>query len=121
MVAPKLVVRDYLDHTNNPAGGEYESIGLSIRWQKGPLKYDGETEMVPPNGAFLETVITAAIKRLEFFQSLKNFKCEENEQALEHLYASLDVLNKRQQRRREQGTEGTHKPDQQGKTNGSTN
>ncbi len=109
-VMPKLVVRNYLDSTNAPAGGEYECIGLTIRWQKGPLKFDGEAEYLPPNGAFPETVIEAAKVRLEFYQTTR-FKCEENAEAIEHLEKALCAIRSRIARRTAAGTIGTHKPD----------
>jgi hypothetical protein len=109
-VMPKLVIKNYLDNTNAPAGGEYECIGLNIRWQKGPLKYPGETEFLPPNGAFVETVIEAAKVRLEFYQTTR-FTCEENAEAISHLEAALKILRERIARRTAAGTIGTHKPD----------
>lgn len=109
VIAPKLVVKDYLDNTNAPDGGEYESLGLSIKWQRGPLKLPGETELLPPNGAFVETVIEAAIRRLQFYQ-LTRFKCEENAEAIEHLQKAMDAVQARIKRRAEAGILGTHKP-----------
>lgn len=110
IVPPKLVVKDYLDSTGAPDGGEYESLGLNIRWQRGPLKPPGETEMMPPNGAFVETVIEAASRRLQFYQNTR-FNCAENEDAIEHLEAALSVLRERIARREAAGKLGTHKPD----------
>lgn len=109
-IAPKLVVKDYLDSTGAPDGGDYESLGLNIRWQRGPLKPPGETEMMPPNGAFVETVIEAASRRLKFYQTTR-FNCAENEDAIEHLEAALTILRERIARREAAGKLGTHKPD----------
>ena len=109
-VAPKLVVKDYLDNTGAPDGGEYESLGLAIRWQRGPLKPPGETELMPPNGAFVETVIEAALRRLMFYQTTR-FACQENEVAIEHLKETLTCLNERTARRAAEGTLNTYKPD----------
>ena len=109
-IAPKLVVKDYLDNTGAPDGGEYESLGLNIRWQRGPLKPPGETEMMPPNGAFPETVIEAALRRLKFYQTTR-FLCKENEEAIDHLEKALACLNDRTARRQAAGKLGTHKPD----------
>jgi hypothetical protein len=109
-IAPKLVIKDYLDSTGAPDGGDYESLGLNIRWQRGPLKPPGETEMMPPNGAFPETVIEAALRRLKFYQTTR-FKCKENEEAIKHLDTALTILRERIARREAAGTLGTHKPD----------
>jgi hypothetical protein len=59
------------------------------------------------NGAFVEGVITAAIKRLEFYQASR-FNCQENEDALDLLRKALGRLMDRTDRRTEAGTEGTH-------------
>ncbi len=110
LIAPILIVKDYLDNTGAPDGGEYESLGLNIRWQRGPLKPPGETEMLPPNGAFVETVIEAAMRRLKFYQTTR-FRCEENEEAIFHLEDALALLRERTNRRQAAGKLGTHKPD----------
>jgi hypothetical protein len=96
---------NYKDSEGNPAGGFVSGVGLRIDWQDGPLGRGGDR--VAPNGAFVETVIRACIKRLEYFQDSK-FKCYENEVALVNLKEALRLLNDRTKRREEQGVEGTH-------------
>lgn len=88
-----------------PAGGSTQSTGLLISWQNGPLVVDGER--VEPNGAFVETVIRAAIDRLEFYQSTP-FRSRFNEDALVRLHESLACLQARTADREQRGVEGTH-------------
>ena len=71
-------------HTDK-GGGHTEAVGLDIWWQDGVL-VDGK-----PNGAFVETVIRAAIGRLEHFQS-GAFPCKENEMAITRLNLALECL-----------------------------
>lgn len=91
--------------TGDPAGGKVRGVGLFIAWQNGPLgRGPGRRS---PNGAFVETVITACIQRLESFQASR-FKCQENADAIEHLKAAIGSLNARTARREAEGLEGTH-------------
>lgn len=60
-----------------------------------------------PNGAFVETVIAAAIQRIEHYQG-SQFRCRENAIAITKLEEAMLWLNARTQRRTEQGVEGTH-------------
>lgn len=94
------------DKDGNPTGGSTYAKGLNITWQNGPLfdKYVRQE----PNGCFVETVIMAAIKRLEFYQESK-FKSEYNERAITKLNEALAELNARTQDRVERGVEGTFK------------
>ena len=85
-----------LDDKGNPAGGSVSSVGLSIRWQNGPLGR-GE-DRIEPNGAFVETIIAAAKQRLEYYNETK-FNCEENAKAIMFLDQALIVLNLRTHRR----------------------
>lgn len=94
-----------LDGAGNPAGGKTISTGLTIEWQNGPLGR-GE-ERVPPNGAFVETVIAAALDRLMFYQRGKYWS-KYNEQAIFNLEAALKALNDRTIDREGRGVEGTH-------------
>lgn len=94
-----------LDSEGKPAGGYVEGVGLRIDWQNGPLGR-GE-ERLEPNGAFVETVIAAAIQRIEFYQS-GEFKCRENAIAITKLEEALLWLNYRTQKREQRGVEGTH-------------
>ena len=78
---------------------------------RGPERYLQEyVEKEGPrhNGAFVEGVILAAVKRLEFYQASK-FACPENAAALECLNKALIHLWDRTSRRVAAGTEGTHK------------
>jgi hypothetical protein len=94
------------DVNGNPAGGFYQSKGIDIVWQNGPLGRDGDR--TEPNGAFVENVVDAAIKRIQFYQDSK-FNCRENAIALTHLETAALWLNKRTQDREERKVEGTHK------------
>lgn len=96
---------NWLDDEGNPAGGFVTGVGLQIEWQNGPLGR-GEKRL-PPNGAFVETVIAAAKQRIEHYQESK-FNCEENAVAIMHLDQALKSLNRRTERREEQAVEGTH-------------
>ena len=98
-------VENFSDTEGNPAGGFVKGVGLDIVWQNGPLGRGAER--IEPNGAFVETVINAAVKRIEFYQESK-FKCRENAIALTHLETALLWLNKRTQEREARQVEGTH-------------
>lgn len=89
-----------------PSGGVTFGPGICISWQNGPLGRDGERK--EPNGCFVETVIAAAIGRLEFYQASK-FRCHENQTALDHLNRALGALEARTANREARGVEGTHK------------
>jgi len=92
--------------TSNPAGGWVKGTGLEINWQDGPLGQEDERK--EPNGAFVETVISAVIQRLEFYQESK-FKCDTNANAISHLNNALSHLEARTADREERGVEGAHK------------
>ena len=96
---------NHLDANGRPAGGTVRGVGLSIDWQNGPLGRDGER--IPPNGAFVETVIYAALQRIEHYQS-GQFKCRENALAVTKLEEALHWLNARTTRREVAKVEGTH-------------
>lgn len=104
MLAP---VREFhhTDDNGNPAGGQTVGEGIDIVWQDGPLAVDGVRR--PPNGAFVESVIQAAIGRIEFYQSSK-FNCADNAEALDHLRLALAALQRRTADRETRGVEGTH-------------
>ena len=97
--------QNLVDEGGNPAGGNYKATGIDINWQNGPLGQG--TERKEPNGAFVENVIDAAIKRIEFYQASK-FKCRENAIALTQLETALLWLGKRTADREERKVEGTH-------------
>lgn len=92
-------------HDGKPAGGYVLGTGISITWQDGPLGRGAER--VEPNGAFVETVIRAAIQRIEHYQTLQ-FSCRENALAITKLEEALHWLGARTARREADGTEGTH-------------
>lgn len=94
-----------LDDSGRPAGGFVHGTGLLITWQDGPLAVDGERK--EPNGAFVETVIAAALQRIEHYNSTQ-FRCRENSLAITHLEEALHWLNARTNRRVVAGVEGTH-------------
>ena len=70
----QIVCVNWLDDEGRPAGGSVTACGLSIQWQNGPL-VSGE-DRIAPNGAFVETVLTAALQRLQHYQDGK-FNCRE--------------------------------------------
>ena len=96
------------DDEGNPTGGHANGVGINISWQDGPLGR-GDDRM-PPNGAFVEGVIEAALQRLQYYQSasLGRFACKENELAILELQGALFQLDRRTQRREAEGVEGTH-------------
>lgn len=98
---------NWTDEHDNPDGGWIEAPGLSIRWQRGiPDVHDDE----PWNGCFLVTVLQAAKRQLEYYQSGK-FKCEENKLALGKVNETISILNERQFDRFVGGVRGTHQED----------
>lgn len=99
-----------VDADGLPAGGITSAKGLQIDWQDGPLAVDGVRR--EPNGCFVETVIAAAIGRLEFYEQASGgrFSCIQNESAILHLRTSLKHLHSRTAERTKRGVEGTHQP-----------
>lgn len=100
-----FTAENWLDDDQQPLGGFASGVGMSITWQNGPLGRGDDR--IPPNGAFVETVIAAAKQRIEFYQSTE-FACAENAWAINRLQGALDWLNDRTQRRECEGVEGTH-------------
>lgn len=95
----------WTDANGNPAGGVTCGRGFTISWQNGPLgRGDDRRE---PNGAFVETIIAAAIDRLEFYQR-GHFANAYNHQALIYLSEAVAVLRQRTADREKRGVEGTH-------------
>ena len=88
-----------------PAGGYVEGVGLRIDWQDGPLGRGAERG--EPNGAFVETVIAAALQRIEYYNSTQ-FRCRENSLAITKLEEALHWLNARTRDREARDVEGTH-------------
>jgi|SRR3990167_3536089 len=101
-------IKNLTDNSENPTGGFVLGTGIDIKWQDGPLGRD--TDRKEPNGAFVETIISAAVQRIEFYQTAANgkFKCRENAIAITKLEEALLWLNKRTQDREERKVEGTH-------------
>lgn len=93
------------DENGNPASGSVNGVGLSIEWQDGPLGR-GESR-IEPNGAFVETVISAVLQRIQYYQKSK-FNCRENAIAITKLEEALHWLNSRTNRRESESVEGTH-------------
>ncbi len=96
----------FLDASGCPEGGHSFAPGMCIAWQRGPLGRGSERE--EPNGCFVETVIAAAIGRLEFYQQSK-FASEYNADAIVSLHAALRFLEYRTKDRENRDVEGTHK------------
>lgn len=101
----KCKIVNVTDEMGNPTGGSVDGVGLMIAWQDGPLGRGKDCKA--PNGAFVETVIAAALQRLKFFEG-SAFSCPENQDAIGSLQAALDVLERRTRNRERAGTEGTH-------------
>lgn len=95
----------YTDGNGNPDGGLTEATGLTIEWQQGPLGRG--TDRKEPNGCFVETVIAAAVDRLEYYQSSR-FACRENALAITKLQEALHWLGHRTAEREAREVEGTH-------------
>lgn len=97
-----------LDVDGNPAGGESSGVGVNVRWQNGPLGRD--EDRVPPNGAFVETLIAIVLGRLNFYQTASDgrFKCRENALAITKLEEALHWLDHRTRERESRQVEGTH-------------
>ena len=97
----------WTDSNGNPAGGISCGKGFTISWQNGKL-VDDEGQRKEPNGVFVDTIIRAAVDRLEYYQTTK-FVCMENAEAIKDLRDALAHLTNRISRRVAEGTEGTHK------------
>jgi len=95
----------WVDADQNPAGGISTGMGYTISWQMGPLGRGEERRI--PNGAFVESIIFAAIDRLQFYQRSK-FNCDENEAAINYLKDALECLETRTAQREAREVEGTH-------------
>lgn len=97
--------QNWTDAEGRPAGGVASGTGFTISWQNGPLGRDKDRQA--PNGAFVEDVIAAAMRRIAFYQQ-GQFACEENAKALLCLAEAAEHLDSRTKRREQAGTEGTH-------------
>ena len=107
----ELEVENWNDLSKNPTGGEVSGVGIEIKWQDGPLKFDCDKReyLEKPNGAFVEDIILLAINRLEFFNS-SSFSCRENSYAHTHLEEALMWLQKRHEDRVKRKVQGKHLP-----------
>lgn len=104
-----LISTHLVDGDGNPSGGTASAVGLYITWQDGPLGRGEERKK--PNGAFVETVICAALGRIQWYQEDQRFRCRENALAITKLEEALHWLEARTARREAAGTEGTHEAD----------
>ena len=102
----KPICENYFDANGMPEGGVAFGPGFAISWQRGPLGTGVDRK--DPNGAFVESVIDAALQRIEWYQE-SGFACDENAEAIEHLQLALEALDRRTQRRTDAGVEGTHR------------
>lgn len=87
-----FLAENNVDEHGRPAGGLVEGVGLRIDWQNGPLGRG--MERIPPNGAFVETVLAAALQRIEHYQA-SEFRCRENAIAITKIEEALMWLNSR--------------------------
>ena len=101
-------IQNIENENGNPAGGYASGVGLKIDWQNGPLGRGDERQA--PNGAFVETVISAVVQRIEWYQTVSGgkFKCRENALAITRLEEGLLWLDKRTRDREARQVEGTH-------------
>jgi hypothetical protein len=88
----------------SPTGGQTTAVGLRIDWQNGPFGKGADQQA---NGCLVETVIIAAIERLQFYQASR-FACRENELALAKLQEAIHWLHHRAEERASRHVEGTH-------------
>ena len=72
-----------------------------INFQRGPIRNAGN------NGVTHEALIAVLIDRLECYQQ-SQFKCEQNELAMQHLQHALTALEIRTNSRIKRGVEGTN-------------
>lgn len=123
-VNPKLVAENKVDDDANPTGGDVrldlDTSGdgksdfpvLLVKWQDGPrgtgeTNADGSPKLLPPNGAFVEDVLWAALQRLEFFNAGK-YRDRANSLAITHIEQALQALKDRQLERSHRNVEGKH-------------
>jgi hypothetical protein len=102
---PAFTAHHYRTGDGAPAGGFTRGLGLDIVWQDGPLGTGADR--IPPNGAFVEGVIAAAVDRLEYYQGTR-FNCRENALAITKLQEALHWCGHRTADREARGVEGTH-------------
>lgn len=116
-VHPAINAINMKDKGGNPSGGgvslivggpeEDKRYVLVIHWQDGPRGQEGTDELLPPNGAFVEDVLWAALQRLEFFNESK-YRDRANSLAITHIEQALQALKDRQLERSHRNVEGKH-------------
>lgn len=123
-INPTLEATNDLDEDENPTGGDvklaisenpprYNGLhALIVHWQDGPrgtgkTTADGSPILLPPNGAFVEDVLWAALQRLEFFNESK-YRDRANSIAITHIEQALQALKDRQLERSHRNVEGKH-------------
>ncbi len=99
---------NFTDKDGNPAGGTAFATGISISWQNGPLGRGADR--LPPNGAFVDTLLAIVEERILFYQEAAGgrFECRENRMALAALSDARYWLNIRTEEREARDVEGTH-------------
>ncbi len=106
-INPSLTAHNSKDENDNPTGGVVVGVGLNVKWQDGPRGQEGTDELLPPNGAFVEDVLWAALQRLEFFNESK-YRDRANSMAITHIEQALQALKDRQLERSHRKVEGKH-------------
>lgn len=95
---------NWTDNDGNHQGGQSCGIGFTIAWQRGGLNTTDR------NGAFIIDVLDVCLNQLNYFQNSK-FATTENAEAINNLQKTIDVLIARRDRRKAEGTLGTHELD----------
>ena len=103
----EMIARHIENKDGMITGGDCRGKGLSISWQNGARRRLPSGELEEANGAFVEDVLLAARERLKVFQK-SPLQCRENKKALKHIKKSLKSLEKRREKRRGRGVEGTY-------------
>lgn len=101
----KIYSQHWNDAAGRPAGGVSNGTGFTISWQNGPLGRGPDRQ--EPNGAFVETIIEAAMDRLKYYQG-SPFASDHNVAAIAYLEQALSELNARTRDREARAVEGTH-------------
>ncbi len=94
-------IRGFNTKTNPSDAPSIPVDQCAILFQNGPIKEAGV------NGITHETLLAILIDRLEYFQA-GQYRCEENEAALQSLKEAQVKLLQRTARRVARGVEGTH-------------
>lgn len=106
-VQENIEAENKFDADGNPSGGAVAGNGLDVSWQQGPRGQPDTDELLPPNGAFVEDVLWAALQRLEFFNESK-YRDRANSIAITHIEQALQALKDRQIERSYRNVEGKH-------------